>query len=163
MSAVHRDENASGRVYRDWFWRGFLLVVSLILLSGMAAAVVTTVRRPNPERVVAVLFLLAALGALQAFAVLSWRIRTVVDDDGVTQYWVTRSYRIPWSEVTGMELAQGMGRWYVQVSRGEQTFEVMPCNRPPSWPFGNPPGVLFDAYQDMRARWAAPETATSPG
>jgi hypothetical protein len=109
---------------------------------------------------------LISFGGVEAFVLLSWRIRTVVDDAGVTQRWILRRYRIPWSEVTALELVQSSHSWHVRVQCGERTFETIPCLRLFVFPWpetlralvgrsGGVPRTARLACEDMQLRWKA--------
>ncbi|NJC73655.1 hypothetical protein HC031_28605 [Planosporangium thailandense] len=159
------DQRAS-RSYRHRPWLAFTVVVSPVLLSFVGVVLVHAVTHPSYRSLMAVLVALAFFGGAQAFVVLSWRMRTVVDDAGVTQYWILRQYRMQWSEVTAMELVRSVRRWYVRIHCGERTFETIPClqlyGSVSPWQvralFGLPSGApraAEAAYEDMRRRWKA--------
>jgi hypothetical protein len=80
--------------------------------------------------------------------VLPWRIRTVVDDTGITQYWVRRSYRVLFTEVTAIETEYGLGRWFLRIHSGERTAEFVPCHMLLSGR-GVPPRTLRAARLDI--------------
>jgi hypothetical protein len=118
------------RVYRH---RPFLAatVVGLLLVAGWIGAVVTSfVRDPGYESALKALLFGVPLFAFAAFLVLMWRVRTVVDDSGVTQYWIRRSYRVRFDDITAVETEYGQGRWFLRLHCGEQTFEFIPCHVP---------------------------------
>jgi hypothetical protein len=79
----------------------------------------------------------------------------VVDDENVTQHWITSTYRIPLAEITGLERDADSHRWYLRVRTGEKTFEVIPCYvfRRPGGPFNTaPPRTLLAVQADIEAR-----------
>ena len=108
---------------------------------------------------------LAILAVLAALLLLTWRVRTVVDDEGVTQHWITRRFRMPYGEITAVETEQVPGRWFLRVHRGDRTFEVIPCQSPGPLAFsgatGRPPRALVAAQLDIETRWE--RNAQAPG
>jgi hypothetical protein len=106
-------------------------VTTAVTLLCVVGLLVTLVRwflnDPGYESALkAILFVVPLLG-FAVFLVLFWRVRTVVDDTGVTQHWIRRSYRVPLAEITGIEADNGAGRWFLRLYCGERTFEIMPC------------------------------------
>ena len=55
-------------------------------------------------------------------------MRTLVDDSGVTQHWLTRSFHVPWDEITGLEIEHVYGRWFLRVLGDDRTIEIIPCH-----------------------------------
>jgi hypothetical protein len=142
------------RVYRHvpWLVATVLLVLLLVVLLVPLAGVL--IHDPSVRTVAGTLLWLAFTGALGSFLVLSWRVRTVVDEHGVTQHWVTRSFRIRYADITAVERENVPGRWFLRLHCGERTFEVIPCQ---SLPFlllpghGRPPKALTAAHADITA------------
>jgi hypothetical protein len=116
------------RVYRHRPWIVVGVLLQLLLLAPIAAAVSSAVVSPGIESGATALSLSGLLGLCGWLLVLSWRIRTVVDDEGVTQYWVTRSFRIRHSEITELEAEHVSSRWFLRAYCGERTFELIPCH-----------------------------------
>ena len=116
------------RTYRHVPWLVASMVVLLVDASWIGALVFRGVENPSYEYwVKAVLFLLP-LGAFAYFLVGQLRIRTVIDDEAVTQHWITKSFRIPLDEITGMEMDEAGRRHFLRVFRGEETYEIIPCH-----------------------------------
>ncbi|MFI1988788.1 hypothetical protein [Actinoplanes sp. NPDC020271] len=141
------------RIHRYVSWQFAVIVVVLTASFGGALAQVL-----GEEAIAAATkapFLILVYVVLVAFPVLSLRRRTVVDDEAVTQHWITSSYRIPLDEITGIERDGDYYRWFLRVRAGERTFEVIPCYvfRRPGGVFSpGPPRALLAAEDDIRRR-----------
>jgi putative Ca2+/H+ antiporter (TMEM165/GDT1 family) len=129
--------------------RAWVVVTAVFLaadLAGLVSVVAGTLTdwafASTVKGVVSAFFLLVVAAVLVA----GLRIRTEVDSEAVTQHWVTRSFRIPFAEITGVEVAHAMRRSFLRVRCGERTYEVLPCIwTRPSWlgdPVREPPGLL---------------------
>jgi len=118
----------SMRTYRHVPWLVASTVVLLIDAGWIGALLYRGFADPSYEYwVKAVLFLLP-LGAFAYFLVGQFRVRTVIDDEAVTQHWITKSFRIPLHEITGMEMDEAGRRFFLRVFRGEETYELIPCH-----------------------------------
>lgn len=103
------------RVYRHWPFLASTVFLLLLEVDFVVMLVSWVVRAPSYESVVESILALVPLLAFGTFLVLVWRIRTVVDDTGVSQYWIRRSYRVPRAEITAVETENGLGRWFLRV------------------------------------------------
>lgn len=116
------------RTYRHVPW---LVVSTLVLLFAGGTAVMIVARAVGTGTyefwVKAVLFLVP-IALFMFFVAGQFRVRTVIDDEAVSQFWVTRSYRIPLGEITGIEMDEAGRRFFLRVHRGEETYEIMPCH-----------------------------------
>jgi hypothetical protein len=110
----------SVRVYRHRPWLVLNTLVAVFMGGWIVALIGYAVRAPSIETVAKVLLLLVPLGAFEAYLVLAFRIRTVVDGTGITQQWILRSYRMPYAEVTGLEPVHTYLRWYLRVHCGDR-------------------------------------------
>lgn len=140
------------RVYRHRPFLAATVLGLLLVAAGIWTIVSWFVRGPSYESGVKALLFLVPLLAFAAFLVLSWRVRTVVDDTGVTQYWIRRSYRVPFAEITGIEVDYGSGRWFLRVHSGERSAEIIPCHIVRPWSRGAagvPPRTLIDVRVDL--------------
>lgn len=118
---------STGRVYRHRPWR-VSSSAGVLLLAGFTIPIWQHALFPFRIASIPIIFVgVTPIAALIAFLLLSLRIRTVVDDEAVTQHWISRSYRIPLDEITGIETDEGVGRWFLRLHCGERTFEVIPC------------------------------------
>jgi hypothetical protein len=145
------------RTYRHLPWLGWCTFFLVAFGAGGVAAIVSMVREPAVDTITKGLFGLMLVVLFGAFPAGSFRIRTVVDDEAVTQHWITRSYRIPLNEITGLELDDGVQRWFLRVRQGEKTFEIIPCMvifRPHGLLFPRPPRALFAVEADLTERLA---------
>ncbi|WP_328476587.1 hypothetical protein OHA21_22270 [Actinoplanes sp. NBC_00393] len=117
------------RTYRYRPWLAWSAVV-LLFTIGFAVPVVGYVFREASIAAVAKAFLiLVPLTAFAAFLIGGCRVRTVIDDEAITQHWITSTYRIPYAEITGLERDASSSRWFLRILRGEQTYEVIPCQQ----------------------------------
>ncbi|MEV4641751.1 hypothetical protein AB0J80_30845 [Actinoplanes sp. NPDC049548] len=144
------------RVYRHVPW----LVLTSCLAVGAAAIVPSlvayAVRNAAFEPIVKTVVGVTLLLGFVAFLLLNWRIRTVVDDRGVTQHWISSSYRIPYEDITALETDEAAGRWFLRIHCGERTFEAIPCHRAYLLPFaGRPPRALTAVRLDIESSVAA--------
>ncbi|SDS20838.1 hypothetical protein [Actinoplanes derwentensis] len=145
----------SSRTYRHLPWLGWCFVVLSMLAGGAVAVVLPAVREPAADTVSKAVFGLFLIAVCALFPVGCFRMRTVIDDEAVTQYWITRSFRVPLGEITGAELSDGGHRWFLRVFRGEETYEIIPCMvvfRPGGLVFPRPPRVLAEVDADLTAR-----------
>ena len=118
---------SAGRVYHHRPWRIFA-GCGVLLFAGLTVPIGQHALRPLRIESVPILFVgVTPLAAMILFLLLSMRIRTVVDDEAVTQHWISRSFRIPLDEITAVETDEALGRWFVRLRRGERTYEVIPC------------------------------------
>lgn len=145
----------SSRTYRYLPWLGWCSFLLLALASGAVLIVLPVIREPSADTGAKAAFgvFLAVVFAL--FPLGSFRMRTVIDDEAITQHWITRSYRIPLDEVTDVELAGGDHRWFLRVFRGEQTYEIIPClviAAPSGYLGPRPPAVLSEVADDLETR-----------
>ncbi|WP_306204484.1 hypothetical protein [Actinoplanes sp. RD1] len=145
------------RTYRHWPW----IVVNAAILLGVAALMVTlvvrAVRAPGFELVVTTTLAEVLLAVIALLLVRSRRIRTEIDDTAVTQHWVTRSFRIPFDEITAVEVTPEWGRWFLRIRCGERTYEVIPCHNImfSIRPANRPPRALSAVLDDLELRLAA--------
>jgi hypothetical protein len=145
------------RVYR---YRPFLFwsVVPLVMVASTISALIwpVGVDRDFEYLLKAVPIGLLAL-AFGAFLVLMWRVRTVIDETGVTQHWISRSYRVSFDEITAVETDLFVVRWFLRVQCGEETAEFFPCFviRPMGGAGGVPPRALRAFRREIEQRCAA--------
>jgi hypothetical protein len=153
----------SPRAYRHRPWLVFSFVAPALLVAMAAPAVRPAIQTPGIESVAAGIVILAPLSALAAFLLLGSRVRTIVDDEGITQHWILRHHRMEFIDITGIEVDRAFRRWFLRVRCGEQTFEVIPCQTilwsGMSEALG-PPRAMQACMDDIERRWAA---ATTPG
>ncbi|WP_412734323.1 hypothetical protein [Krasilnikovia sp. MM14-A1259] len=151
------------RVYRH---RPFLALCAACLLldaAGIGQILTWAAHHPDLGSILRAMLGVLLLLAFAAFLVLSWRVRTVVDDTGITQHWITRSYRIPFAEITAIELEHVWRRWFLRIRCGEKTFEIIPCHTVLFHALSSaigPPRALLAARNDIERSSAA--MATSP-
>ncbi|KUL37575.1 hypothetical protein [Actinoplanes awajinensis] len=143
------------RVYRHvpWLFAAGLIVAALT--GAVGAGLVTLLHELSVATVCKAAVALLFYVVVVAFPLLSFRWRTVIDDEAVTQHWITRTYRIPLAEITGLERDAAAHRWFLRIHAGEKTFEVIPCPvyRRPGGAFGaTPPRTLLAAEADLEAR-----------
>lgn len=153
------------RVYRHAPWLVLTSVGALVVIAMTVPVAALPLRDPTFENIVKAGLGLAILAVLAALSLLTWRVRTVVDDEGVTQHWITRRFRMPYGEITAVETEQAPGRWFLRVHCGDRTFEVIPCQSPGPLAFsgatGRPPRALVAAQLDIETRWE--RNAQAPG
>ena len=145
------------KVYRYAPWL-VLTAAGAILVIAMAVPVVgVALRTPTVDTIVKATLGLAVLAALEALLLLTWRVRTVVDDEGVTQHWIMRRFHLPYEDITALETERTDRRWFVRVHCGDRTFEVIPCPSPLATLFPGAtqqlPRVLMTARDDIQDRW----------
>ncbi|GAB1639783.1 hypothetical protein [Krasilnikovia sp. MM14-A1259] len=151
------------RVYRH---RPFLAACAACLVFdtvGIGQLLTWAAHHPDLDSVLRAALGILLLLAFAAFLVLSWRVRTIVDDTGITQHWITRSYRMPYAEITAIEQEHVWQRWFLRVRCGEKTFEIIPCHTVLSHAFSGaigPPRALLAARDDIERSNAG--TAASP-
>ncbi|MCU7722807.1 hypothetical protein ODJ79_03690 [Actinoplanes sp. KI2] len=146
------------RVYRHRPWQ-VGAVFLLALTAAMAfPALSQAYRNPGIDSIATAFVILVPLSAFAAFLILSRRVRTEVDDEAVTQHWITRRYRIPLAEITALEPDFALCRWFLRIHAGERTFETIPCQtliwRPLAEALG-PPRAMQAATADIESRRAA--------
>lgn len=145
--------------YRHLPWLGWSAL--LLLLLGLVTVPILTAAfsAPSVRTVAAAYTGLLPITALGTLLVLGCRVRTVVDDEGITQYWITRSYRIRWDEVTGLERDGAFYRWFLRVyCRDGRTFEIIPCQMlvSPGGPLSpRPPKAMLAVEAIVEQRLAA--------
>lgn len=145
------------RAYR---YRPFLLwsLVPLVMAGSAIRALIWPV---GVDRDLGYLLKAAPIGLLAlafgAFIVLMWRVRTVIDETGVTQHWISRSYRVSFDEITAVETDLFGSRWFLRVYHGEETAEFFPCFviRPMGGVGGVPPRALRAFRREIEQRCAA--------
>ena len=140
-------------MYRHISW-AFLAVIAILTFS-FGASLVALLREVNIATICKAAFLILIYLVLVAFPVLSLRWRTVIDDENVTQHWITSTYRIRIAEITGLERDADSHRWYLRIRTGEKTFEVIPCYvlRRPGGAFNTaPPRTLLAVEADIETR-----------
>jgi hypothetical protein len=99
------------------------------MVAGFIAQLIDYVAAtPSIETVAKALLFVVPMLAFEAFLILNFRVRTVVDGTGVTQHWITSSYHLPYEEITDVEPVHTHLRWYLRVHCGDRTFETIPCN-----------------------------------
>src|SRR5687767_5070504 len=109
----------SMRSYRHVPWLVWCSVFLLALAGGLVAVIASVIANPAVDTVSKAVFGVFLIVLFGAFPLASFRMRTVIDDEAVTQHWITSRYRIPLDEITGVELADdGSHRWFVRVFRG---------------------------------------------
>ncbi|KHD72166.1 hypothetical protein [Actinoplanes utahensis] len=116
------------RTYRHVPW---LVVSALVLLfaGGTAATIIDrAIDEGTYEYWVKAMLFLVPIALFLFFVAGQFRVRTVIDDEAVSQFWVTRSHRIPLDEITGIEMDEAGRRFFLRVFRGEETYEVIPCH-----------------------------------
>jgi hypothetical protein len=126
----------------------FLLVVGVTLAPLLVSGSVEDTAK-------AILGLPLVALALFALVLSAVRTRTTVDDTGITQQGATRSFRMDYADITGIELDHGLLGWYLRVRCGERTFAVLPCNSVLGSRFVIPPGpprTLRAAMDDIESR-----------
>jgi hypothetical protein len=123
----HHEYVRAPRAYRHRPWLVLTTLLMLFVLVSMVRIIEATVRAPGFEAVVRAVIVLVPLAVAVGLLGLTWRIRTVVDDSGVTQHWITRSFYIPYADITDLEPVHVYSRWFLRVHCGERTFEVIPC------------------------------------
>jgi hypothetical protein len=153
----------SPRTYRHRPWLVLSIVVPVLLVAMAAPAVRTAIQNPGIDSVATAIVVLAPLSALAAFLLLGCRVHTTVDDDGITQHWILRHYRMEFTDLPAIEVDRAFRRWFLRVRRGEQTIEIIPCQTI-LWPGLSealgPPRAMQACMADIERRWAA---ATTPG
>ena len=117
----------SSHVYRHRPWLAWSVVLLLLLAAMLAPFVLRTAREPGIATVAGLFTAALPIGALAAFLVLGFRVRTEIDHEGLTQHWITTRYRIPFDEITAVEWDESGRRWFLRVWCGDRSFEVMPC------------------------------------
>ena len=146
---VRDDERMQiSRVYRHWPFLAGTVVCLIVVLGCIGQLVSWAAGHRDVESVVKVILFLVPLFALAAFLVLVWRVRTVVDDTGVTQHWILREYRVLFAEITAIEPEYALRRWFLRVHCGERTYEVIPCHTFLPWEL-SPPRALVAARIDI--------------
>jgi len=147
------------RVYRHRPWLAGTVVLLALTTALAFPALHQAYRDPGLTSIATALVILIPLSAFAAYLVLSWRVRTEVDDEGVTQHWITRSYRIPFAEITALAPDFALYRWFLRIHCGDRTFETIPCQtviwRPLAEALG-PPRALQAARADIENRWPRP-------
>ena len=150
----------SVRVYRHRPWLVLLTLVALALAAVVVKVVTMTVAEPGIQQVSRAVLVTAPLLVAAALCLLAYRIRTVIDDDGVTQHWVTRSFHVRFADITGVEVDHVYTRWFVRLYRGDETFEVIPCHTVLLHALSEvigPPRALVYARADIDRRLALAE------
>ncbi|HWS34564.1 MAG TPA: hypothetical protein VN408_17720 [Actinoplanes sp.] len=143
------------RTHRYLPWLGWCTCFLLLLAAAAVSIVAAVIREPAADTVTKAIAGLFLVVVCALFPLGSFRMRTVVDDEAVTQYWITRSYRIPLGEITGLELAGGGRRWFLRVFQGEKTYEIIPClvvGRLSDYLGPRPPAVLAEVAEDIETR-----------
>jgi hypothetical protein len=136
------------RTYRHVPWLVGLSIITVGAVAALVRIVVGTAAQPSLESVLKALLGVLLLTVVIAFAVLNWRVRTVVDAGGVTQYWMTRSFHVLWTEITALEVEHVYSRWFIRATCGDSTYEIITC---PTYL----PSYLSDAIGRPRALRAA--------
>lgn len=163
MFVGHHESMARARVFRH---RPFLVVTgACLLLVGFSGYQIVgwVVGHHDFASVVKAFLLLMLLLAFALFLVAFWRVRTVVDDGGVTQYWISRSYRMAYEEITAIELDHAYRRWFLRVRCGERTFEVIPCHTFSPFELSSaarPPRAILAVHRAIEEAW--PRELSSP-
>lgn len=155
---IPHDGRMPKRTYRHLPWLGWCSLLLTLLLGGAVAAVRPAISSPAADTVSKAVFVVFWVALFALFPLGCLRIRTVIDDEAVTQYWITRSFRIPLAEITDVELDDGVKRWFLRVHQGERTYEIIPCmvvSSPGGNLFPDPPRALLDVYTDLDTRLAA--------
>jgi hypothetical protein len=151
------------RVYRHTPWLIVTTVVTALVVAMAVPLVGNAIRHPGLDKVLATTAALALMAGFVAFLLANWRIRTVVDGTGVTQHWISRTFHIPYEDITDLEPDQAGGRWFLRVFCGDRTFEVIPCHSAyllgfPGGGSPQPPEALVAAHADIAARWSRATT-----
>lgn len=146
------------RVYRHTPWLILTTALTALVAAMTIPLLAGAIRDPGFEKVAGTTLALALMGGFAAFLLANWRIRTIVDETGVTQHWISRTFHIPYEDITDLEPDQAGGRWFLRVFCGDHTFEVIPCHTAflLGFPGGatRPPPALAAAHADIAARWA---------
>jgi hypothetical protein len=148
--------------YKPWLVASGAALVLVLIAIG--AAVRLVIVRPGLDSAAKALILIVPLGAMAAFLVLGARIRTVVDDETVTQHWIRRSFRIPLDDISAVQIDEGQGRFFLRLHCGDRAFEVIPCQTVLPRAMLRMPLVLLAVRQDVMDRLRAiDEAAAGPG
>lgn len=113
--------------YRHWPFHVATTFGAGVVIAVLVLDVVSVVRDPSVEQTLMAVLLGVPLLAADAFFLLYWRVRTVVDAHGITQHWIRTSHHIPFAEITDLEAQHYFARWFLRIyCTGGRTFEVIP-------------------------------------
>ena len=115
-------------MYRHRPWLILCAVVAVLVAVIIAQVVDYVVAAPSIDSVAKALLFIVPMLVFEAFLILSFRVRTIVDDAGVTQHWIASSFHLPYDEITDVEPVHTPLRWFLRVYCGDRTFEIIPCH-----------------------------------
>ncbi|MEV6345477.1 hypothetical protein [Actinoplanes sp. NPDC051851] len=113
--------------YRHLPWLGWSSFLLLIFGSGAVRMAATAISSPSINSVASAYTGLLLISPIIGFLALGFRVRTIVDDEAITQQWYLRAHRVPFTEITAVERDASSKRWFLRVHCGTETFEVIPC------------------------------------
>lgn len=150
------------RIYRYWPWLIATTLLAAMFVAVVVAVIGDAVRAPDSETVSRAVVMTWFGGIVVLLLLLPWRTRTIVGSDRVEHRGVLRTLRIPYGEITAVDLHHANLRWDLRIRCGDGVVHfVLPCPhvlRSVSHALYQPPRVLVAARHDIESRLPRPSS-----